>query len=251
MVLAPLPNQHILTSSKKHEASIRDHAERGRTLQGSSNGNKRLSKHFSGWRAGLLYAIVANSVVLLLNISFLIGASASHDGSLGAFALQKGSCAESKRLNTWLHLLVNVLSTGLVGSGNYCRWRSDRNMVELRLTNGRCNILGMQRLSAPTRTEVDRAHRKGKWVDIGVPSFRNLFFIHRWRAVGWLLLAGSSIPVHLIYNSTCFVETTAISYNAYVVHPAFLNGGKIAYSPLCLQYMKRSTSTDYNGCSRP
>jgi hypothetical protein len=56
-----------------------------------------------------------------------------------------------------------------------------------------CQQLRMQILSAPTRAEVDKAHRKGK-CDIGVPSIRNLFEINKRRACLWLFLGLSSYP---------------------------------------------------------
>ena len=82
----------------------------------------------------------------------------------------------------------------------------------------------MQRLSAPTRKEVDKAHQKHTWVDIGVPSLRNLFFVSRWRTIGWFILAASSLPLHLLYNSTIIAQTHAVAYNAHVVDPAFISG---------------------------
>ena len=55
----------------------------------------------------------------------------------------------------------------------------------------------MQCLSAPTRKEVDEAHAKGKWLDIGVPSVRNLTNIAKPRVGMWLGLALTSLPLHL------------------------------------------------------
>lgn len=56
----------------------------------------------------------------------------------------------------------------------------------------------MQRLSAPTRQEVDRAHRAGRWLDIGAPSVKNLWSIGKTRLLIWILLAISSLPLHLL-----------------------------------------------------
>ena len=85
-------------------------------------------------------------------------------------------------------------------------------------------MLGMQRLSAPTRREVDEAHQKYKWVDIGGPSLRNLGFINRWRTLGWFIFAASSLPLHLLYNSAMFAQTNATFYNVLVVNPDFISG---------------------------
>lgn len=99
----------------------------------------------------------------------------------------------------------------------------------------------MQRLSAPTRTEVEDAHMKDDWLDIGVPSFRNLRFINWWRTLGWVLLVVSSLPLHLFYNSAIFVQISATDYTAYVVDPSFLSGApfnmsKHGYDPFYLEY---------------
>ena len=74
----------------------------------------------------------------------------------------------------------------------------------------------MQCLSSPTREEVDKAHNLGQWLDIGIPSIRNLRRISRRRLVLWWLLAGSSIPLHLMYNSAVFSTLAARSYGAFL-----------------------------------
>ncbi len=56
----------------------------------------------------------------------------------------------------------------------------------------------MQRLSAPTRQEVDKAHGAGTWLDIGIPSVRNVRRISWERRNLWILLALSSLPLHLL-----------------------------------------------------
>lgn len=70
----------------------------------------------------------------------------------------------------------NALGTLLLSGSNYC----------------------MQVLCAPTRRELDQAHAQGRWLDIGVPSFRNLWRISPKRVVVWWVLGLSSIPLHLL-----------------------------------------------------
>ena len=82
----------------------------------------------------------------------------------------------------------------------------------------------MQRLSAPTRGEVDYAHKRHHWVDIGVPSVRNLGLINPWRMWGWLLLAASSLPLHLVYNSAVFTQISPTDYSVAIVDPSFISG---------------------------
>ncbi|KAK3688634.1 hypothetical protein B0T22DRAFT_512276 [Podospora appendiculata] len=95
----------------------------------------------------------------------------------GRRVLFEGSCKTTKKLNTMLHLLINIISSLLLSASNY----------------------GMQCLSAPTRKEVDQVHAKGGWVDIGVPIIRNLASISRKRVLLWCFLGVSSIPLHFLY----------------------------------------------------
>ncbi|KAG0646007.1 hypothetical protein D0Z07_7768 [Hyphodiscus hymeniophilus] len=80
----------------------------------------------------------------------------------------------------------------------------------------------MQVISSPTRKEVDVAHQKGRWLDIGVPSTRNLREISWLRIAMWSVLALSSIPLHLMYNTAVFASTTANAYDYMVVSEDFL-----------------------------
>lgn len=90
--------------------------------------------------------------------------------------LLTGDCSTIKRVDTGLHVLINILSTLLLSASNAC----------------------LQLLLAPTRAEVDKAHLQQTWLHIGVPSFRNLGYISRKRVCIWALLALSSIPLHFL-----------------------------------------------------
>lgn len=75
-----------------------------------------------------------------------------------------------------IHILINIVSTLLLGASNYC----------------------MQTVSAPMRQDVDNAHARGKWLDIGIPSVRNVLYIEKRRLVVWLCLGLSSLPLHFM-----------------------------------------------------
>jgi hypothetical protein len=94
----------------------------------------------------------------------------------GNFELFSGSCSTAARFNTGIHILINVLSTLLLGASNLC----------------------MQLLASPTRAEIDVAHSKRVWLDVGIPSYRNLKHIARPRVVTWWVLALSSLPLHFL-----------------------------------------------------
>ena len=152
----------------------------------------------------MLAAVVGTTAVCIFNIVItayvVAGGWEAPQGGFGA--LYQGSCETSRSLNVWIHLLVNALSTLLLGASNYC----------------------MQVLSAPTRDELVRAHAEQLWLHIGVPSLRNLRYIARDRAYLWFALFLSSVPLHLLFNSVAF---TSLQANEYMVIPTmeeWLNG---------------------------
>ncbi len=59
----------------------------------------------------------------------------------------------------------------------------------------------MQLLAATTREEIDTAYKKFQWLDIGVPSVRNLRSISRERLAVWCVLAHSCVPLHFVYDT--------------------------------------------------
>jgi len=101
----------------------------------------------------------------------------------------------------------------------------------------------MQVLAAPTREEVDRAHSKGKWLDIGVPSLHNVRYISKTRRNIYLLLCLSSIPLHLLYNSAVFTLTSTNSFDGALVFEDFLNS-TAPYNTNTTYYS--GSSLDYN-----
>ena len=122
------------------------------------------------------------------------------NGGLGT--LEDGSCERTKKLTFWIHFAINVLGTLLLGASNYT----------------------MQCLSSPTRCEVDIAHSQGVWLDIGVPSYKNLRRLSSSRITLWWLLAVSSIPLHLLYNSAVFSTLSTRGYSVFIVASDFVNG---------------------------
>jgi hypothetical protein len=142
-------------------------------------------------------------IALLLNSIVLIWTLRSFKFDQGIAQVFEGSCIEAEKINTWVHLGINALSTMLLSGSNYC----------------------MQILSAPTRKEVDKAHARKQWLDIGVPSVRNLFNVATQKAMMWLLLGLSSIPLHLMYNSVLFSTIAANEYDIIFATEAFFQGG--------------------------
>lgn len=129
-------------------------------------------EYLHGWRFGAIGGAFAATVVLLVNLVVTIVCAIYQDNG----ALYRGDCDKVEKINTVLHWLINLLSSVLLSSSNYC----------------------MQCLSAATRKEIDVAHARGKWLDIGVLSTRNLRCISKKRAMLWVVLLLSSLPLHLL-----------------------------------------------------
>ena len=113
----------------------------------------------------------------MVNICLLIVGGVKHGGyTNGIGTLDYGDAEPMKKLGLTYHVLINILSTALLTSSNYC----------------------MQILSAPSREELDAAHARNTWMDIGIISFRNLAYINRRRMIFWCMLGLSSFPLHLL-----------------------------------------------------
>ena len=156
----------------------------------------------NGYHFGVLCCAVTSAVILLINIVATAWASAKFGVSGGIGTLQEGNCTAISKLGFWLHLLINALSTLLLGASNY----------------------SMQCLASPTRADIDKAHRRGVWLDIGVPSVKNLRRVASSRIAIWWLLAVSTIPLHLFWNSVVFSSLYAREYDVFVVPDDFLGG---------------------------
>ena len=137
---------------------------------------------YTGWHTGVLACTTSVGIVLLINVSLTIYAATNPKYKLerGIGTLYEGSCDKSRRIGLWLHLGINILSTLLLSGSNYAQ----------------------QCLASPTRSEIDAAHAGRRWMDIGVPSIRNLFRIKPERMILWIAIGITSIPLHLLYVHT-------------------------------------------------
>ncbi|KAF4435890.1 hypothetical protein F53441_13398 [Fusarium austroafricanum] len=131
-------------------------------------------------------------------------------GSLNAaFILFQGPCSTSQKINISVHLLLNVFSTLILASSNFF----------------------MQIINAPSRADLDRAHARSGWVNIGVPSMRNFIYLGPAKFVCWFMLACSSIPIHLFFNSLVFqVAEVRSGFGMTIAAEDFLDGAKY-YQP--------------------
>ncbi|KAF1982525.1 hypothetical protein K402DRAFT_340141 [Aulographum hederae CBS 113979] len=153
-----------------------------------------------GCKVGILGGAISCTVVFIVNLIFtIIAISNGHlEGGIGT--LRDGDCDHIRSDSSGIHLAINILSTILLASSNYC----------------------MQCLSAPTRDEVDKAHSERFWLDIGVPSFRNFRKMRKIKFALWLCLVSSSLPLHLFFNSAVFTSLAAFGYDVVSISPASL-----------------------------
>lgn len=120
--------------------------------------------------------IVLVLIVMILNIAFLAWALREARIENGQGILLEADCDKTNKLETYAHLVINVLGTLLLGGSNYT----------------------MQVLLAPTREEVDAAHKKRRFLQIGTHHPGNLNHISTSRCFLWFCLAISSVPLHLL-----------------------------------------------------
>lgn len=162
-----------------------------------------------GWRVGVALSAALSTAVLVANLLLTLWASI-HFGVIGGIGTAyEGNCDTAKTWSLWLHIAINAFSSALLGASNYT----------------------MQCASAPTREECDKAHEKRDWLDIGVVSVRNLTRIDWRRRYLWIMLALSSFPIHLIYNSTVFVTLDANNYKVIVANSDFLDSTNFTMPP--------------------
>jgi uncharacterized membrane-anchored protein YitT (DUF2179 family) len=154
------------------------------------------------WRFTVSSGTLAAGLTLFVNILTLVIVCAKYPMENNQVAFFRGSCHTSHAVTTVAHILINILSTILLAYSNFA----------------------MQCMNSPTRAEVDKAHSKQKWLNIGTPSIRNLFFISKLKLSIWIVLALSSLPLHMVWNSTVFETKSTHEYIVAHVTGDFLRG---------------------------
>lgn len=132
----------------------------------------------AGWRAGVILNAVTGAVVLLPTVVFFVTSLSRRQGQGGDTRLLEGSCELIQRLDFGLHAAINFFVVALLMGANY----------------------SYQVLTSPTRVEVDMAHARKRWLDIGIPSLRNLGFISKRRAVLAMPLIVAAVVTPVMYD---------------------------------------------------
>ena len=169
-------------------------------LEGESRGSNvpiwKKQRFRQRWLSGFALVLRAWAAlcvtILVINISLFAWALKYYENDAGYGMMQQGDCGTSKTLNIWLYFAINVFSTGLLLS----------------------SAPFMVAAVAPSREEIVAAHRKRTWLTIGLLSRRILSGVSTRKVFLCLMLAFSSVPVHLFYNSVVlflYLATTTTS----------------------------------------
>lgn len=154
-----------------------------------------------GWQLGTLSSCAFVGAVLCFNVAFTIYLIATHPPSSdGVGVVAMGNCSTISSSSTIIHILINICSSVVVAASNY----------------------NMQCLTAPTRADVDDAHKRGKPLQIGVQSLGNLRFVRWWKICMWIALTFSTVPLHFLWNSAIFMVTGLNEYAGIVVTSDYL-----------------------------
>ncbi|KAF5986184.1 hypothetical protein FCOIX_1672 [Fusarium coicis] len=192
---------------------------------------------FSGWKLTAVYlTILVSTLTTLLFVTLFVSLFAlkRDDGddvmtsgrdagdALGQSVLYKGNCDTTAKANLWIHLLINIVSTGILASSNFF----------------------MQGLVAPTRAEVDAAHRSGHWLEIGVQSLKNFRFLGWRKILFWSLFSMSSVPLHLVFNG-CVLESKGTNgFTVMIGSPELIRGGWKGLPSITQAYYDRLNYSD-------
>ncbi|KAF7552631.1 hypothetical protein G7046_g7342 [Stylonectria norvegica] len=162
----------------------------------------------AGWRGGVALNVLLAFLILVVAIVCLV-LSSLKAGMLGKeLAIMQGESKKVQNLGRGLHVVLNIFAVVLVAGANYV----------------------FQILCSPTRAEVDTAHEKVKWLDIGIPSLRNLSAISFGRALLSATILILAVSSQVIYNAVIFTAQTAVFPSLVLVAPSFLDGASFANS---------------------
>ena len=154
------------TGGDEERRNILPGSSRWKRLSGAmtgGNGSRKWKRWTAGWRAGVgLNAFLAGLILLAGLICFVILAAwKGIDAFKGRTVIYEGSCSTISAIDWGVHAVINILGVVLLAGANYT----------------------FQVLSSPTREEVTAAHERKKWLDIGIPSIRNLGYVAKNRSL--------------------------------------------------------------------
>ncbi|KAK1828274.1 hypothetical protein QBC39DRAFT_374811 [Podospora conica] len=196
--LGPTPSQM---------GSAGDYDENRHILSGSREKPERGWRRFMvGWRAGVALNVLLSGLMLVVAVVGLVFAIARGFGSGGQSVLFSGSCETASTIGWSLHAVISVMVVATVAGGNYV----------------------FQVLGSPMREEVDVAHSKREWLDIGVPSFRNLAYIDARRTAMAVVILLTAALTQVIYNGVIVTSMTTSDFKLVLATESFLTGAQFS-----------------------
>ncbi|KAF4446592.1 hypothetical protein FALBO_17056 [Fusarium albosuccineum] len=154
----------------------------------------------AGWRGGVAANVLLAFLILVASIICLALASAKGHIAASDSSLMEGSPAKVDGIGRGILVVVNLFAIILIAGANYL----------------------VQILSSPTRAEVDIAHENRKWLDIGIPSLRNLSAISPTRASLSALMLVLAVSSQVIYNALIITSHTAPNTNLALDSASFI-----------------------------
>ncbi|KAI1735316.1 hypothetical protein F4680DRAFT_461784 [Xylaria scruposa] len=137
----------------------------------------------TGWRrTGVIHVACLLIFGIILLILFIVSIARYGASFNQATIISRTNCSTATYLTLLLHLIISLLSTGIFASSNFF----------------------MQIATSPSRVDIDKAHSQLRSLDIGIPSVRNLEALSKGKRVAWTVLLLSSVPIHLLFNSSIF-----------------------------------------------
>ncbi|ORY68683.1 uncharacterized protein BCR38DRAFT_464055 [Pseudomassariella vexata] len=160
-----------------------------------------LRRFLEGWRAGVVFNILLSTLIFLVAlVCFAVAVSKAK--SISEIAIFTGSCSMTSNINIGTHIVINVCAIVLLAGANYI----------------------FQVLSSPTRLEVVAAHKNKRWLDVGIPSIRNLLQVSGFRSSLAIVVILVAVATHVIYNAVISTSRTGLDYDVVFVTETFLSG---------------------------
>jgi hypothetical protein len=126
--------------------------EKRRRGERDGEGGGGFRRLMTGWRGGVAINTAISFAILVATIVCLTLAVARAQMLGGEMAIFVGGCRRASQISWGLLAAINILVVVLVAIANYI----------------------FQILGSPTRAEVAAQHDMKRWLDIGIPSVRNL-----------------------------------------------------------------------------
>lgn len=140
-------------------------ASRGRDLENATQGEGQkvsvVKKLTTGWRWGVVLNVLLSFIILLVAVVCLILAVTNRKFKKKETIIATGKCSKISSIDQGIHAALNILGFFFIAGASYVS----------------------QILVSPTRNEASFAHSEMSYLDIGIPSLRNLRGISVGRAV--------------------------------------------------------------------